>query len=67
MRFLLVYLDENGQIRLQSSGPIVDSGLEILSMKVIDIFLKAVFISGEACFSNYKGEYYHGYPSNNFN
>lgn len=65
-QFLLVYLDANGQIRLESSGPIADSCNTVLSMKVIDAFLRAVQMSREICLPNYQGIYdYH--PSNDLN
>jgi hypothetical protein len=65
-QFLLVYLDTNGQIRLESSGPIADSCHTILSMKVIDAFLRAVQTSREVCVPNYPGSY-HYHPSNELN
>lgn len=64
--FLLIYLDADGQIRLQTSGSIVDSFPAILSMKVKDVFLKAIGMSREACFSNDQGEH-HIHPSNDVN
>ncbi|CAI7654519.1 unnamed protein product [Penicillium pancosmium] len=53
-QFLLVYLDGNGQIRLESSGPIADSCNAVLSMKVIDAFLRAIQMSREICIPNYQ-------------
>jgi hypothetical protein len=65
-QFLFIYLDADGQIRLQTSGSIADSFTAILSMKVMDVFLKAIDVPREVCFSNGQGEY-HVHPRNNFN
>lgn len=65
-QFLLVYLDANGQIRLESSGSIADSYHTVLSMKVIDAFFRAARISREDCVPNHQGRY-HYHPSNDLN
>lgn len=65
-QFLLVYLDADGQIRLQTSGPIADNCHKILSMSVIDAFLEAAQISRENCFRNSQGNF-HYHLSNDHN
>jgi hypothetical protein len=65
-QFLFIYINADGQIRLQTSGSIADSLPAILSMKVMDVFLEAIDVPREACFSNGQGEY-HVHPRNNFN
>lgn len=54
-QFLLIYLDADGKIRLRTSGSIADSFPAILSMKVMDVFLEAIDVSKEVCFSNDQG------------
>lgn len=65
-KFLFIYMDAGGQIRLQTSGSIADNSTAILSMKVMDVLLKAIDVPREVCFSDGQGEY-HGHPRNNFN
>jgi hypothetical protein len=51
-QYLLLYLDADGQICLQTSGLIADSFPAILSMKVMDVFREAIDVSKEVCSSN---------------